>query len=73
MERKKYSIRTLNKYINEGKIEKNPHTTLPISIYNYTRETQFNQDWDEITLAMRGTVIDEQGYVIASSFLTNIN
>jgi RNA ligase len=73
MERKKYSIRTLNKYINEGKIEKNPHPTLPISIYNYTRETQFNQDWDEITIAMRGTIIDEHGYVIASSFLKFFN
>lgn len=68
MERKSYSLRTLNKYVNEGKIERNPHPTLPIAIYNYSRETQFNRDWDEITLAMRGTVIDDKGYVIASSF-----
>jgi RNA ligase len=68
MERKKYSIRTLNKYVNEGKIEKNKHPTLPISIYNYSRQTQFNNDWDEITLEMRGTIIDDQGYVVASSF-----
>lgn len=68
MERKQYSIRTLNKYINEGKIEKNPHPSLPIAIYNYTRETQYNGDWDEITLAMRGTIIDDKGYVIASAF-----
>ena len=68
MERKKYSLRILNKYINEGRIQKNQHPTLPISIYNYTRETQFNQDWDEVTLDMRGTIIDNKGYVIASSF-----
>jgi RNA ligase len=68
MERKKYPIRTLNKYVNEGKIERTKHPTLPISIYNYTRETQFKNDWDEITLSMRGTIIDDKGYVIASSF-----
>jgi len=68
MERKKYDLKTLEKYIEEGKIEKNPHPTLPIAIYNYTRETQYNGDWDDITISMRGTVIDNDGYVIASAF-----
>jgi RNA ligase len=68
MERKSYPIRTLNKYVNEGKIERNPHPTLPISIYNYTRDTQYKNDWDEITLSMRGTIIDDKGYVVASAF-----
>jgi RNA ligase len=68
MERKKYAIRTLNKYVNEGRIERNPHPTLPISIYNYSRETQFKNDWDEVTLFMRGTIIDDKGYVVASAF-----
>jgi RNA ligase len=68
MVRKKYDINVLNEYIKSGRIQKNPHPTLPISIYNYTRETQFNQDWDDITLSMRGTIIDNEGYVIASAF-----
>lgn len=68
MEKKRYPIRTLNKYVNEGRIEKNPHPSLPISIYNYTRETQFKNNWDEITLAMRGTIIDNEGLVVASAF-----
>ena len=58
--RKKYDINVLNEYIKSGRIQKNPHPTLPISIYNYTRETQFNQDWDDITLSMRGTIIDNE-------------
>ena len=68
MERKSYPIRTLNKYVNEGRLERNPHPTLPISVYNYSRETQFKNDWDEITLSMRGTIIDDKGYVVASAF-----
>lgn len=66
--RKKYDLKILEKYINEGKIERNPHPTLPISIYNYTRETQYRGYWDEITLSMRGTILDDKGYVIASAF-----
>jgi hypothetical protein len=46
MERKKYDLNILKKYIKDGRIEKNDHPTLPISIYNYTRETQYNNDWD---------------------------
>ena len=68
MERKSYSISTLNKYVNEGRLEKNSHPSLPIAIYNYTRDTQFKNDWDDITLAMRGTIIDDKGYVVASAF-----
>ena len=68
MDRKKYPIRILNKYVNEGRIERNPHPTLPIAVYNYSRETQFKNDWDEITLSMRGTIIDDKGYVVASAF-----
>jgi len=68
MKRKKYDINVLEKYIKEGKIEKNDHPTLPLSIYNYTREVQYKGDWDEITLSMRGTVLDRDGYVIASAF-----
>jgi hypothetical protein len=68
MEAKKYAIRTLNKYVNERRIERNPHPTLPIAIYNYSRETQFKNDWDEVTLDMRGTIIDDKGYVVASAF-----
>lgn len=65
----KYDLKILQDYLDKGLLEKNSHPTLPISIWNYTRECQYLQVWDEITLNMRGTVIrDEDGEVIARAF-----
>lgn len=65
---KKYDIKILDKYVEEGKIYRTRHENLPISIYNYTRKTQYDNDWDEITLCMRLTIIDDKGNVIAAPF-----
>jgi RNA ligase len=64
----KYDVNILNDYIEKGLLEKNSHPTLPIDIYNYSRECQFSQAWDEITLNMRGTVLDHEGNVVARAF-----
>lgn len=64
----KYDLNILNEYIEKGLLEKNPHPTLPIDIYNYSRECQFSQAWDDITLNMRGTVLDRYGNVVARTF-----
>ena len=63
-----YDLDVLDKYIKDRKIFKIDHPDLPISIYNYTRNTQYNNDWDEITMAMRLTIIDDKGKVIAAPF-----
>lgn len=64
----KYDINILNSYIDNGLLEKNSHPTLPLDIYNYSRECQFSRHWDEITLNMRGTVLDRDGNVVARTF-----
>ena len=64
----KYDINILNSYIDNGLLEKNPHPALPLDIYNYSRECQFSRHWDEITLNMRGTVLDRDGNVVARTF-----
>jgi RNA ligase len=64
----KIDLKILHSYIERGLIEKNPHPSLPIDIYNYSRECQYLGLWDEITLGMRGTIIDRDGNVIASAF-----
>ena len=65
---KKYDIKILNDYLERGLLEKKDHPSLPISIYNYSRECQFNKMWDEVTLNMRGTIIDKEGNVVALAF-----
>ena len=64
----KYDLGTLNKYIEDGLLEKNSHPDLPIDIYNYSRECQFSKNWDDITLNMRGTILDREGNIVARAF-----
>ena len=64
----KYDLKILNDYIERGMLERNPHPYLSIDIYNYTRDCQFTQSWDDITLNMRGTVLDREGNVVARTF-----
>jgi RNA ligase len=64
----KYDLNILNKYIDEGLIIKQVHPTLPLSIYNYSRECQYSGKWDYITLNCRGLVLDDEGNVIAKPF-----
>jgi RNA ligase len=64
----KYDLTILSKYIDEGLIIKQVHPTLPLSIYNYSRECQYDGKWDGITLNCRGLVLDNNGNVIAKPF-----
>ena len=64
----KIDLTILNDYIENGLVLKNNHPTLPISIYNYSRETQYESKWDYITLMCRGLVLDNEGNVIAKAF-----
>lgn len=64
----KIDLNILEQYVNEGWLEVNNHPSLPLSIYNYSRETQFNEKWDDITLMCRGLILDKEGNVIARGF-----
>ena len=65
----KYNLELLHKhYIDTGKVVKQNHPTLPLSIYNYSRTTQYDGKWDRYTLACRGLVLDNEGNVIAKPF-----
>jgi RNA ligase len=63
-----YDLNILSKYIDEGLVVKQVHPTLPLTIYNYSRECQYDGKWDDITLNCRGLVLDNNGNVIAKPF-----
>jgi len=63
-----FDLNILNDYIDKGLVVKNDHPTLSLSIYNYTRKTQYEKLWDNITKSCRGLILDNQGNVIAKSF-----
>lgn len=62
------TLETLNKYYEEGWLIKQTHPTLPLTIWNYSQQTQYEGKWDEITLACRGLVTDEMGNIVARPF-----
>lgn len=64
----KVDINIINEYVANGLVEKNSHPTLPIAIYNYSREVQYEGKWDDVTKICRGLVLDDDGNVIAKSF-----
>jgi T4 RnlA family RNA ligase len=50
----------LDKFVNIQK-----HPTFDLYIYNYTQKTQFQSNWNEVTLACRGLILDNQKNIIA--------
>jgi RNA ligase len=58
----------LNDYIARGLVVETRHPNLPLGIYNYSRGCQYAGDWDEVTLACRGLIMDDHGVIVASGF-----
>lgn len=63
----------IEKYVEEKWLVSQVHPTLPLTIYNYSQATQFERKWDEITLACRGLVIDNEGVIVARPFAKFFN
>lgn len=61
-------LTTLHKYYEMGWLIKQTHPTLPLTIWNYSQQTQYEGMWDEITLVCRGLVTDDKGTVVARPF-----
>lgn len=64
----KLSKAIINPYIESGLIEENRHPSLPLTIYNYSRECQYEQKWDDVTLQCRGLILDHEDRIIARGF-----
>ena len=63
-----FDLDILNQYVTDGWVERNDHPSFPISIYNYSRKTQYEGKWDEITKQCRGLILDKEGNVVAKGF-----
>lgn len=61
-------LKVLEDYKSRGLIFNQVHPTLPLTIWNYTPETQYGGHWDEITLMCRGLVTDDKGDIVAKGF-----
>lgn len=64
----KYDLKILQEYVDKKLLHMQVHPTLPLRIYKYTQECVFSRAWNDITLNMRGTVIDNDGNQISNPF-----
>lgn len=58
-------LHTLEEYSRNGRLFKQNHPTLPLTIWNYTPEVQYGQLWDEVTIMCRGLITDDKGNIVA--------
>lgn len=58
-----------DKAVADGEVSRQRHPIFPYSIYKYSQVTTFRKNWNDITLASRGLVVnDETGEIVARPF-----
>jgi len=62
------NLNLLQRMINEDLVNANPHPTLPLTIYNYSKYCQFKSVWNEVTLQCRGLILDKDYNIVAKPF-----
>lgn len=63
-----FDVALLGKHVEAGNVRRQEHPELPLAILNYTAQAQYSQAWDEVTMACRGLIVDDQGIVVARPF-----
>ena len=61
-------LSNLSVEVEQGRVRRIPHSTLSLSIYNYTEQTQFSRAFNEVNSLCRGLVISNDGEVVARPF-----
>jgi T4 RnlA family RNA ligase len=62
------NLSLLEQLIQDKYVSVQKHPTAELYIYNYTPLTQFSRNWNEVTLACRGLILDEKYNIIARPF-----
>jgi RNA ligase len=60
-----FALYELHGAVNAGRVTARRHPTLPYTIYNYSPEIQFSNDWDDVTLNCRGLILDDDFNIVA--------
>lgn len=61
-------IALLQQMIEGGWVSVQKHPEAALYLYNYTQQTQYEGQWNEVTMACRGLILDEQMGVVARPF-----
>lgn len=61
-------VEKLERYIEEGIVERRYHGVLPLTLYCYSRRATYEDIWDDITEKTRGLIVDATGEIVARPF-----
>lgn len=64
----KFEINLLEEYLEKKLLVRQKHPNLPLFIWNYSPQVQYDKLWDDVTLKCRALVTDYTGLVVAKSF-----
>jgi tRNA splicing ligase len=62
------NLSLLEQLVRDKYISVQKHPEVELYIYNYTPLTQFDRNWNEITLACRGLILDDKYRIVARPF-----
>ena len=60
--------KNLFKYLEDGLVFNRQHPSLPLLIWNYQPKVQYDELWDDVTMACRGLITDLEGNIIVKPF-----
>tara|TARA_B110000211_G_scaffold233016_1_gene298115 strand:- start:1860 stop:2876 length:1017 start_codon:yes stop_codon:yes gene_type:complete len=58
----------LDEYVKEGWLRVQKHPGEDLFIYNYTSKTQYERNWNDVTISCRGLILNQAGDVVAKPF-----
>ncbi len=61
-------VAELTKHINEGWVDQRRHKVLPLSILCYSRNTVYEDRWNDITEKCRGLIVADDGLIVSRPF-----
>jgi len=67
------NIEQLYQLIEQGFVQRNKHPEHELYIYNYTAKAQYERIWNDITLACRGLIMNNEHEIIARPFAKFFN
>jgi RNA ligase len=64
-----FSLNDIMDAVNTGRVYRGVHPVYPYSIFKYSQQTVFQQDWDDVSLACRGLIVNhDTGALVSRPF-----
>ena len=64
----KFDLEELEKYVSEGLLRRQRHSTLPLTIWKYSEKCKYEKAWNPTLRQMRGVVLDDEGNRVTRPF-----